>query len=46
MREHEIASILSEYIYNSCQDIVEYNKFRTLVKATGIVSRKISYFEI
>ena len=46
MREHEIASILSEYIYNSCQDIVEYNKFRTLVKATGIVSRKIPYFEI
>lgn len=46
MREHDIASVLSEYIYNSCKDIAEYNQFRILAKSTGIVSRGIPYFEL
>lgn len=46
MREHEIASALSEYIYNYCKDIAEYEQFRTIAKATGIVSRGIPYFDL
>jgi hypothetical protein len=46
MREHDIASVLSEYIYNSCTDIPEYKQFRILAKSTGIVSRNIPYFEL
>jgi hypothetical protein len=46
MREHDIAKVLSEYIYNSCKDIPEYEQFRTLAKSTGIVSCGIPYFEL
>jgi hypothetical protein len=46
MREHNIATVLSKYIYNSCKDIPEYEQFRQLAKATGIVSYSISYFEL
>jgi DNA-binding phage protein len=46
MREHDIASVLSEYIFNFCKDIPEYEQFRTLAKSTGIVSRGIYYFEL
>jgi hypothetical protein len=46
MREHDIASVLSEYIYNFCKDIPEYNQFRTLAKSTGIVSDAVPYFEL
>lgn len=46
MREHDIATILSRYIYNSCKDIAEYNQFRILAKSTGIVSRSIPYFKL
>jgi hypothetical protein len=46
MREHDIASVLSEYIYNFCKDIPEYYQFRIIAKSTGIVSRGIPYFEL
>jgi hypothetical protein len=46
MREHDIASVLSEYIFNFCKDIPEYYQFRIIAKATGIVSRGIPYFEL
>jgi hypothetical protein len=46
MREHDIATVLSEYIYNSCTDIPEYKQFRTLAKSTGIVSNTVPYFEL
>lgn len=46
MREHDIALVLSEYIYNSCTDIPEYKQFRTLAKSTGIVSKTVPYFEL
>jgi hypothetical protein len=45
-REHDIATVLSEYIYNSCTDIPEYKQFRTLAKSTGIVSNTVPYFEL
>lgn len=46
MREHDIATVLSEYIYNSCKDIADYNQFRIIAKSTGIISRAVSYFEL
>jgi hypothetical protein len=46
MREHDIASVLSEYIFNFCKDIPEYYQFRIIAKSTGIVSRGIPYFEL
>jgi hypothetical protein len=46
MREHDIAKVLSEYIYNSCKDIADYNQFRIIAKSTGIVSRAVPYFEL
>ena len=46
MREHDIATVLSEYIYNSCKDIADYNQFRIIAKSTAIVSRAVPYFEL
>jgi hypothetical protein len=46
MRENDIATVLSEYIYNSCKDIADYNQFRIIAKSTGIVSRAVPYFEL
>jgi hypothetical protein len=46
IREHDIAKVLSEYIYNSCKDIADYNQFRIIAKSTGIVSRAVPYFEL
>lgn len=44
--EHDISWVLSEYIYKYCKDIPEYKQFRSLAKATGIVSHSIPYFEL
>lgn len=46
MREHDIAAVLSRYIYNSCKDIPEYKQFRSIAKSTGIISRTVPYFEL
>ena len=46
LQEHNIASVLSEYIYKYCKDIAEYEQFRRLAKSTGIVSYSIPYFEL
>ena len=47
MLEHDIAIVLSEYIYKYCKDdIVEYEQFRSLAKATGIVSNAVPYLEL
>lgn len=46
MREHYIATVLSEYIFNFCKDIPEYYQFRIIAKSTGIVSRAVPYFEL
>lgn len=44
MREHDIAAVLSRYIYNSCKDIPEYKQFRSIAKSTGIISKTVPYF--
>lgn len=46
LRQHDIAAVLSGYIYNSCKEIPEYKQFRTVAKSTGIVSRDVPYFEL
>lgn len=46
MENHDIAIVLSRYIYNSCKDIPEYNRFRTIAKSTGIISNNVPYFEL
>ena len=46
LQEHDIASVLSRYIYKYCNDIPEYKQFRTLAKSTGIVSKAVPYFEL
>ena len=46
LREHDIDFILSEYIYKYCNDIPEYKQFRSIAKATGIVSKDVPYFEL
>jgi hypothetical protein len=46
LQEHAIDFVLSEYIYKYCNDIPEYEQFRTLAKSTGIVSNAVPYFEL
>jgi hypothetical protein len=46
MQEHDIAFVLSEYIYKYCNDIPEYEKFKTIAKATGLVPNIVPYFEL
>jgi hypothetical protein len=46
LREHNISTVLSKYIYNSCKDIAEYEQFRQLAKSIGIVSIEVPYFEL
>ena len=45
-REHDRSKALTEYIYNFCKDIAEYEQFIILAKSTGIVSNTVPYFEL
>lgn len=45
LREHNIAKVLSIYIYNSCKDIEEYDKFKLISKATGLISHNVPVWE-
>ena len=46
VKEKEISYALSDYIYTFCKDMAEYDNFRTIAKATGIVSSNVPYFDL